>query len=230
MRLTNNINWSDFILKVITIVLGICIAFGLENWNESRKNANEETKILSSLAADIVETQNEINYRTKDDSLGLVSIENLLILFDTMKSDNTVVLTRDYFMWVINMSFDPNTTTFESITSSGKIDLIENDEIRSKLFELNATYDKDKISINVWFAEFIAEKIEPILYQHFNVDDIFGKGETTRLNRGSLDQVNIQVLHMCIHKIEGKLWAYDFTKRLNREILELINVELRKND
>ena len=43
-------NWRKYIFEMISIFLGITLAFGLNKWNEDRRDARSELKILSEMA------------------------------------------------------------------------------------------------------------------------------------------------------------------------------------
>ena len=46
--------------EIILVVFGILIALQINTWNENRKAANEETKILKALQADFKVSKNRI--------------------------------------------------------------------------------------------------------------------------------------------------------------------------
>lgn len=56
--------WYKYIIEIIVVMLGILIAFNLEQWRDTRNNKKREIEILKefkgALAADLVEMQNNI--------------------------------------------------------------------------------------------------------------------------------------------------------------------------
>ena len=57
--------WYKYIIEIIVVMLGILIAFNLEQWRDTRNNKKREIEILKefkgALAADLVEMQNNIS-------------------------------------------------------------------------------------------------------------------------------------------------------------------------
>ena len=51
-------NWDKYLLEILVIMIGILSAFGLNNWNENRKDSSHERKILASLLSEAYENQN----------------------------------------------------------------------------------------------------------------------------------------------------------------------------
>ena len=56
--------WYKYIIEIVVVILGILIAYNLEEWSETRKNKTREIEILkefkAALAADLVEMQDNI--------------------------------------------------------------------------------------------------------------------------------------------------------------------------
>jgi hypothetical protein len=57
--------WYKYVIEVIVVILGILIAYNLEQWSDTRSNKKREIEILKefkgALAADLVEMQNNIS-------------------------------------------------------------------------------------------------------------------------------------------------------------------------
>lgn len=57
--------WYKYIIEIIVVMLGILIAFNLEQWRDTRNNKKREIEILKefkgALAADLMEMQNNIS-------------------------------------------------------------------------------------------------------------------------------------------------------------------------
>lgn len=57
--------WYKYVIEIIVVMLGILIAFNLEQWSDTRSNKKREIEILKefkgALSADLVEMQNNIS-------------------------------------------------------------------------------------------------------------------------------------------------------------------------
>jgi hypothetical protein len=112
--------------EIVLVMIGILLALQVSNWNEERKNGNEQyfllEKLQSDLASDMIQIKSSIHSSEE-------SIENNIFCLDVLsrKRDSS----REEFMLrfgdilAINY-FHQNTTTFDNLVSSGSIELIEN--------------------------------------------------------------------------------------------------------
>ena len=130
--LTEN-KFSKYVLyavgEIILVVIGILLALQINNWNEERQNQKEAHKILLQLKNEF-ETNNELVdssiefHRTR-----LKAVEGLIDGFDpTLKlsADSLKALVSDLGS---DWKYEPIKNIVESVISSGKINLIENDSV-----------------------------------------------------------------------------------------------------
>ena len=58
--------WYKYVLEIIVVIVGILIAYNLEQWSDARSNKRREIEILKefkgALAADLVEMQGNIRF------------------------------------------------------------------------------------------------------------------------------------------------------------------------
>ena len=47
------VDWSDFIMEVISIFLGVTVAIIVNNWSENAKNTHQEATIFQNLEVDL---------------------------------------------------------------------------------------------------------------------------------------------------------------------------------
>ena len=59
---TLNQKWTEYLLEILVIVVGIIVAFTLNNWNEKRKQASNFDKLIDGLENEIRENLEEANY------------------------------------------------------------------------------------------------------------------------------------------------------------------------
>ena len=130
--LTEN-KFSKYVLyaigEIILVVIGILLALQINNWNEERQNQKEAHKILLQLKNEF-ETNNELVdssievHRTR-----LKAVEGFIDGFNpTLKlsPDSLKTLVSDLGS---DWKYEPIKNIVESVSSSGKINLIENDSV-----------------------------------------------------------------------------------------------------
>lgn len=134
-----NINWLDHIANLLVVILGISIAFYLEGYKEEANNRTQEKKYLQSLIEDLetdIEALDTLAYVNKRISNALIKVSN---------ASSGAPYPQDSlvgFMFGIqyNPPFSPQRTAYESMKSSGKLDLISNFELRNEVVELYEQY------------------------------------------------------------------------------------------
>ncbi|EAR01523.1 DUF6090 family protein [Maribacter sp. HTCC2170] len=130
--LTEN-KFSKYLLyaigEIVLVVIGILIALNINTWNEEKQNQKEAHKILLQLKHefeannDLVETSIEF-HRTR-----LNAVEGFIDGFETTKNlsaDSLKALVSDLGS---DWKYEPVKNIIESVISSGKINLIENDSV-----------------------------------------------------------------------------------------------------
>ena len=53
MKLKLKIDWSDFLLEIVSVFIGISIAFAVDNWREEKSNTKIEQGYLVGISNDI---------------------------------------------------------------------------------------------------------------------------------------------------------------------------------
>lgn len=131
--------------EIILVVIGIVIALQLNTWNENRKAANEETKILIALQADFkvsktrIEQTMSMQQKVLDHSTKLINIherqdEKEIEYFDT-HLDSLKRLIDYGTTWYRT---EPVTGAYNALISAGKVDLIKNENLRHILAQFSA--------------------------------------------------------------------------------------------
>ncbi len=134
--------------EIILVVIGILIALQINNWNENRKASIEEIKILKALESDFkvskqrIEETIEIQSIVMDYSQILINIhenedQNQIQYFDTHLDslNNLIAYGTSWYR------AEPITGAYNSLTNSGKIDLLKNEELRHLLAQFIADFE-----------------------------------------------------------------------------------------
>jgi hypothetical protein len=139
-RLFSNVHWSDKLVDVLVVVLGITIAFWLNNWQSERKNSSSEQKYLAALQTDLAKDTVQLLEITKEMDTIFFAIERMLRLADKPENADSVA---DYLSLISNdiNVFFPEDYTYKSLQQSGDIGLIQNDSLLLILSDLYDYYE-----------------------------------------------------------------------------------------
>ena len=139
------INYLKYALgEIFLVVIGILIALQINNWNEKRKDRNEELSALIDLKKEFESNRNDIDslYQFKliranlwDNYLNIVSNSELQ---DSLRSIGRPTIGFRVFNF--------SSTILNSILTTGKIDKIQNDSLKYLL-----TNWEDILSDHNWF-------------------------------------------------------------------------------
>jgi hypothetical protein len=115
--------------EIVLVVIGILMALQINTWNEQRKDQKEQYFLLTKLQSDISSDMEQVEIKL---SRAMNSIDNYKACLDIL-ADETVA-SREEFMSrfgdILSINqFDQNTTTFDNLVTSGKIELIENESL-----------------------------------------------------------------------------------------------------
>jgi len=126
---------KGFFLEIVVIVIGISLAIGAERWVEHTRESKEAKRVMTRMIAELARDSSDLEFNIKylnraaiADSLltewsqGRLELENDSI---ELYADNSLKYT-----W-----FASNTAEIEALKGSGKLHLIENEELLSKLLK-----------------------------------------------------------------------------------------------
>ena len=120
--------------EIILVVIGIMIALQINNWNVNRLEVKEERKILTNLKVDFDNNKKLLDRAIETTKDGMNGCLKMLEYTGNKERPQT---SKDFDMILNNMFvspfFRPVIGTLEEITNSGKLGIIENDELRKLL-------------------------------------------------------------------------------------------------
>lgn len=163
-RLKLKIDWSSKILDLLIVIIGITIAFRLNNWNESRKTNTEIKSYIKSFY-----DENKENQKDLVDAIKLLKLKVKDV--DSLKQ---ILVSKDYSdkrirNLVASMSseidFSPSTITMQNINASGKFDQIGSFELRK---DITSTYDAYKTSnqLESLLAKYGSQYVSPFFFRN----------------------------------------------------------------
>jgi len=126
------INWRYAIGEIIIVIIGISIAFGLNNWKAQISDQKIRDQYLQNLSLDI---RDEIDHLEKNQAhlkANLGKINHLRpVLGQPMQGRDTMVAIL--FDVAQGISFTPENTTYQTLINSGDMSLIKDLSLRRTL-------------------------------------------------------------------------------------------------
>lgn len=161
--------WVEYLLEILVIVIGILIAFTLNNWNETKKERLEEIQAITELRESLKYDLEQNNLR----SIPLLrnDIDLCQRILDNIEQGLHHNDSIDYIFLSRYTSFNPKYIAYKSLENKG-IDLVRNDRLKNAIVEI---YDyeypllKNRIEQND-FAR-LNGFIRPFLRKHFYVSE-----------------------------------------------------------
>ncbi len=234
MRTTNYLKYA--IGEIVLVVIGILIALSINNWNEHRKNANQELKLLQSFKIGLEKDLSDIDSNISTHTTGINSANLILNLLESNQTYNDS-LTKHFSYAMQPSTFVNSTSAFETLKSKG-IDLITNEKLRNDLINV---YDAQYTFFQKGEARFLEElnfglrNIFPSRFEEshtFNLESDDFSGEIVPLNFESLKTDQEFLYFFKTIKNRTYLLVNFRYKRLRAHVVDLINEiekEIEKN-
>jgi hypothetical protein len=120
--------------EIILVVIGILIALSINTWNENNKSKKEAIFQLSKLRDNLISDKTQLKAAISIDS---IYINNLIFCVKVLSNEIEAPKEKfiDHLQYLSSiMNFDPIRGTFDGLISSGKIELISNQNLLEGLF------------------------------------------------------------------------------------------------
>lgn len=153
--------WPEYILEIIVLVIGIFIAFELNNYGENQKRKKVEIEILKGCKAELQSDLKDIDLNINDFKKSLFALETFIDLLenDGQYHDSLAAL---FNYTLLPIHFVHSTSAFETLKSKG-LDIISNPDIRTKLVKVyDSQYD--------FFLQAESEELDEV---HYGLRHIF---------------------------------------------------------
>jgi hypothetical protein len=146
MNHLTSLKWKPALLELILIVLGIYIAFSLDNWNESNNQSKQELAVLVKLKNEI---SSDIEFLTRQDS-GYSKIEEDaemgIKIFYRAKTISDIDSARKLTVVQLNELF-VNTSTYNEMVNSGSMYNLKNKNLQAAIINHYLLVAADKYYI-----------------------------------------------------------------------------------
>ncbi len=126
--------------EIVLVVIGILIALSINNWNEDKKERQEEYLALKSLHSEFIESRELFNQSQRHHKIIFDGMQSLLEILDARRVNESLV---DSIYIHLNTSawssgiFEPSRGIVNSLINSGKQNIISNENLKSHLIQWN---------------------------------------------------------------------------------------------
>ena len=146
------IDWKSKFIDLLIVIVGISIAFKLNNWNESIKSEARTKDYIQAFHDETLANQENltaaVNYAEANKS-NIDTLKNILLL---KNYDDERIM--GYAAGMMGLAqFKPITITMDNITASGEFDLIKDVELRKQLISTYESYNTINQS-NIFYTQF----------------------------------------------------------------------------
>ena len=145
--------------EIVLVMVGILLALQVNNWNEARKERNNEIKYLKNLKLDLKTDLVNLDSMIVDRHNKMVSASRLAELKPPTTIEELIVF--DSLLWNVYgwTSFTPRTNTLDELISSGSLNIIKNDSVKFYLLSI-----KDINETIVIYREHMRREYDNYLY------------------------------------------------------------------
>lgn len=131
------------LLEIAIIIIGILLSVAITEWFGNRKDNKRETNYLENIVKDLTLDLENLNADIAHRSNQLEACQALINtegLGGEISMDLATSVAKSFKELAKTISFSPSKATFHALESTGRMELIDNDEIVRRLIELHTGY------------------------------------------------------------------------------------------
>jgi len=212
------IDWSNHLVELLVVFIGISLAFMLNNWRENRSDQIMAEKYINSFRNDI-----EYDFAQLDSIISRdeKKLDRFIQLIKSLKDNSATISDAERIigdMATLN-PFMPKISTYESIKNSGHLNLLTDYNIRERLIQYYQSLE-DKKLVEEMNMLYMNNYIIPFI--HENAD--FMKGKI--INRNIIKNHNFTNLVLGYYQLLlQQVDAYKNLSELNKELKLLLVIK-----
>tara|TARA_R110001592_G_scaffold3704_2_gene21329 strand:+ start:4871 stop:5575 length:705 start_codon:yes stop_codon:yes gene_type:complete len=158
--------------EIVLVVIGILIALQINSWNQKRQLQNEEKVILRNIHTEFLENKIALNVGLQSNNKGINATLTLLNIVG-QKREKIQQQNIDSLMYVMleTGSFRPSENTISDLLQSGKLQILQNENLKNLLYTWTRNLKETNVSFNR--AELkIDNELVPYLSKYYSMKDI----------------------------------------------------------
>ena len=237
-RLLTDNKFSKYLLyavgEILLVVVGILIAFQVDNWHESKLLSRQEKVLLENLKSEFelnlktleeVKSKNQKLYRSAIELQSLIGKGVAVIAKHNTDSllFNTLLIT----------DYQPNQFVLSQIKTGEKLEIIKSEELKRLLYEWDKALSVKTEAFNMLNSYFMNSLI-PFLDDHTSIRnvDFHGKYKWSMKTPLNYDTSKIFEMLRFDNRLENHIWnvnSFDSSIDTLIRIVTAINMEITKN-
>lgn len=215
-KLKFKVNWRYTIGEILIVIVGITIAFSLNNWKETSNNNIQKEQYLENLVLDIKEEIKQLEDNQVKVNRKLQLIRDIRPFLGNKQVERDSISQKVFELASI-VNFNPENSTYLTLVNSGDMKLIKDFELRRSLeehFALHSLVQQDY------------ERLENI-HERYLADFFMYELDFTKVFQGDLSFLDNPLLGNILVSMQGAyfliLSANERCIKSNQELLEFID-------
>ena len=136
--------------EIVLVVIGILIALQINTWNQDRIEKRKEQSVLRSLHKTFSANLENLNFVMILSQRSFDSSKQLLTLIEPNAAGYSTTYIDSLVGEMINYStYDPSTGAVDNIINSGKLNIIQNEVLKSNISDWSGMLDDTKKDIDI---------------------------------------------------------------------------------
>lgn len=226
-------NWRKRGFEFLSIFIAVVSAFALNNWNENKRDAHSENKILTEISNGLKKDADDIKLNMSGHKIGVAACNYFrkALVGKNIETDSLLFyyskLTRD-FVSIQNIA------GYETLKSKG-LELISNDSLRLKIISL---YEYDYNTLRkleeeysaMQFQENYFKEINEELAPNFKIDsngNIIGIDSPLEIQENKRNKLLIYLWNIQSNRIFIQQYYSEIEKKIS-EVREDIHNEIKR--
>lgn len=163
------IDWKSKWIDLIIVIIGITIAFQLNNLNESNKSKSREKDYLKSFYEENRDNESSLSQALKFAKKTKSDIDSLKQILLSLNYEDDRIENLTASMMALS-DFNPSIITMENITESGDFELISDFEYREKLIETYNSYKTTSLLEGI-LSDYVNQYVTPFFFENVRFSD-----------------------------------------------------------
>lgn len=207
------IDWKSKFIDLLIVIVGITIAFQLNNLNESNKSKTKEKYYLKSFYEENRDNESSLSLafefalKTKND------IDSLKQILHSKEYEDDRIKGFSASMMALS-DFNPSLITMENITSSGDFELISNFEYREKLIDTYNAY-QTTAQLEGILSDYVNQYVTPFFFENVKFSD-FTPLKEDYIKKSEFENIVIGYDALLTQKLNGYAVNMEKLKSLNQ--------------
>ncbi len=155
--------------EIVLVVIGILIALQINNWNEYQKGLRWEQQFLNDLSAELENNHQQLQDVSTIQSKRIEACEHMVSLIRGKKEESkSKIDSLFYITQETNRTFFPTTGVYDLGLSSGKLENLQNENLKYAIMDLYNHYYK-RLTYNGELQDGVEEIIDWEKRKYFDV-------------------------------------------------------------